>query len=297
MDDTLARWLQLREPSDAAARSADVTRALAGAVADLRTVRVLDLGTGTGSNIRYLTPHLPRRQRWLIADRDPLLLALVPARMVPWASAHGLDVRPRPGGCTIDGTSLQCEIDARVTDLCRLDDDLFEGQDVVTASALLDLASAPWLQALAERCREAGAAALFTLTYNGWSTCAPEEPEDEAIRDLLNRHQHTDKGLGGAAAGPDAAELAPRCFEDEGFRVRTARTDWHLDSAHADMQRMLVDGWSEAALELIGGNGVSPWPLTPADIEDWRRRRHDHIDAGRSRIAVGHTDMAAWLAP
>jgi SAM-dependent methyltransferase len=288
MAEALARWLQLREPSDAAARSTAVTQALADAVHTRDTVRVLDLGTGTGSNVRYLVPFLPRRQHWVIADRDPALLALVTARMAPWASTHGLEVRSRPGGCTIEGASLHCDIETRAADICRLDEALFEGSDVVTASALLDLASESWLRTLATRCREGGAAALFGLTYNGWSTCSPAEPEDDAIRDLMNRHQQTDKGLGGAAAGPEAAALAPRCFRDAGFDVRTAPTHWHLDATHSDMQRILVHGWSEVAIELAPGDAAA--------VADWRRRRLDHIDAGRSRIAVGHVDMAAWLA-
>jgi hypothetical protein len=292
MDDTLARWLQLREQSDATARAAAVTRALTDTLANRDEVRVLDLGTGTGSNIRYLVPHLPSRQHWVAVDREPALLARLCARMGRWAAARNLTLRDRPTGCSVEGLSLHCDIDTRVADLSLLHECLFEGRDVVTASALFDLSSESWLRSLAAHCRDAGAAALFALTYNGWSTCTPVEPEDEAIRDLLNHHQRTDKGLGGIAAGPDAAELATRCFAEAGFQTRTARTDWCLAPAQDDMQRMLVDGWADAALELAR---ISHGPLSDAAIEDWRARRHRHIDAGESRIAVGHVDLAAWL--
>ena len=30
-------------------------------------------------------------------------------------------------------------------------------------------------------------------------------------------------------------------------------------------------------------------------IRDWLGRRLAHIDAGRSRVTVGHDDLAAWL--
>lgn len=300
MDDTLARWLELREPSDVAARSAAVTQALVDAVAGRETVRVLDLGTGTGSNVRYLLPRLPGRQHWVIADRDPGLLALVAARTARWAASRGLDVRPRADGCSIVAGSLHCEIEARTTDLCELDDALFAERDVVTASALLDLVSESWLRTLAARCRDTGAAALFALTYNGWSTCSPAEREDDIVRELLNHHQRTDKGLGGIAAGPEAAELAAQCFRDEGFHVATARTDWQLDAHQTEMQRMLVDGWADAALELARlGHTTTSEAWTGGDaaagIDAWRSRRHGHIDASHSHIAVGHVDMAAWL--
>ncbi len=289
MGKTLASWLQIREPSDAAARSSSVTRALVHAVASSDPVRVLDLGTGTGANVRYLMPHLPQRQHWLIADRDAALLALVPDRMSSWAAAHVLRVDVHSNGCTIDGAQLTCEIETRTMDLGRLEDDdtLFEGRHVVTASALLDLTSEQWLTTLARQCHDVGAAALFALSHNGWFTCTPAEPQDELVRDLLNRHQRTDKGLGGPAAGADAAAFATRRFTDIGYHVRTERSDWMLGSSENELQRRLVDGWGDAATALM--------PDAADAIERWRLRRHAHIDTNRSQIVVGHIDIAVWL--
>jgi hypothetical protein len=140
---------------------------------------------------------------------------------------------------------------------------------------------------LAGRCRAVGAAALFALSYNGWSTCSPAEPEDDLVRDLLNRHQRTDKGLGGRAAGPEASALVARCFTDAGYHVRAERSDWSLGLPENELQRQLVAGWADAAIELMPGEADT--------IDDWRRRRYGHIDTKRSQIVVGHDDMAAWL--
>jgi hypothetical protein len=288
MDDRLANWLRLREPADTAARSFEAARLLVRAVAHRDRVRVLDLGTGTGANIRYLVPHLPPRQHWVVVDRDPSLLALIPSRMSAWAAARGLSVRTGHAGCAVHGTGLTCEIEALVGDLHRLvNGSLFADKDVVTASALLDLASESWLRALAGQCRAVGAAVLFALSYNGRSACSPAEPEDETIRELLNRHQLKDKGLGGPAAGPAAADLAPQIFREAGYTVHVERTDWTLGSAASEMQRTLVDGWCAAATQLT--------PDAAAIIDEWRLRRLAHIDAGRSQIVVGHVDMTAWL--
>lgn len=288
MDDTLAGWLLLREPADAAAESAAVTRALVDAVGRRDSIRVLDLGTGTGANVRYLVPHLPRGQQWLIADRDPELLAVAQVRLSSWAAAHDLGLHGRTQGCAIHGEQLTCDIETRALDLGRLDDaSLFTGRDVVTASALLNLTSEQWLRTLAGRCRAVGAAVLFALSYNGWSTCSPAEAEDDLVRDLLNRHQRTDKGLGGQAAGPEASALAVRCFTDAGYHVRAERSDWVLGPPEHQLQQRLVAGWADAAIELM--------PDAADAIAAWRRRRHAHIDTNSSRIVVGHDDMAAWL--
>ena len=252
MDNSLSTWLQLREPADAAARSDGLTRTIVDALADSETVQVLDLATGTGSNLRYLAPRLQGRQRWLVIDRDSALLALLPELMSSWGTDRRYEVDTIGGSeCVIRNEQLECQVESRSLDLNSLDDvDIFAGRHLVTASALLDLVSEQWLSALAARCREVGAAALFAITYNGWSSCSPAEPEDEMIRDLLNRHQKTDKGLGGSAAGPDAAACAARCFADIGYRVWTEPSDWMLGSPEQKLQRRLIDGWA------AGGDGI-----------------------------------------
>jgi trans-aconitate methyltransferase len=53
-------WLALREPADAEARSSRLTRLVAEVLAH-DPVHALDLGTGTGANVRYLTSRLPVR--------------------------------------------------------------------------------------------------------------------------------------------------------------------------------------------------------------------------------------------
>jgi hypothetical protein len=164
---------------------------------------------------------------------------------------------------------------------------IFEGRHVVTASALLDLVSERWLRTLAARCRTAGAAALFTITYNGRSSCSPAEQDDDMVRDLMNQHQRRDKGLGGTAEGPDGAGCAERCFSDAGFVVRREPSDWSLGSAQAECQRLLIDGWAEAATVMA--------PALASRIARWRDRRLAHVDAARSRVVVGHDDLAAWL--
>ena len=263
MAESLADWLHLREPADTTARSKTLTKAVADSLSRARPLRVLDLGTGTGSNVRYLAPRLPTPQRWLVVDRDPALLAKVRA---PIAS---------------------CEIETRAAELGALDDpSLFAGRDLVTASALLDLVSDSWLARLAARCRAAGAAVLFALNYDGRSHCAPIEPEDAEILTLFNRHQRqSDKGFG-PASGPDATDNAAKHFADAGYRVLRESSNWFLAPDARELQRQLIEGWAEASEEIA--------PDRAPMIRAWLARRLAHVNAGRSHIIVCHEDLAAW---
>jgi SAM-dependent methyltransferase len=258
-------WLALREPADTAARSESLTR-LASARLGLRgRVRAIDLACGTGANVRYLAGRLPLSAAWTIVDHDQALLDEARRRL-------------RHGALGVDYT-----LTARRLDLSQLDAATIVGHDLVTASALLDLVSAAWVQALAQACRAADAVVLLALTVDGRVECTPPHPDDELVRGLVLRHQRRDKGFG-PALGPDAASVAEACFATEGFAVRTAHSDWVLESPR--LQRELVEGWARAAIEID--------PTQAARIATWEQRRLAHVLEGRSRVRVGHRDLVAW---
>jgi len=290
MDEALAHWLRLREATDWASRSGSLTRDIATHLGSHDTVHVLDLATGTGSNLRYLVERLPPRQRWLLVDRSPDLLSLVHDRTTAWARARGYAVRPTPDGFALEGNGLDCLVAPRQMDLnLPLDALLFSGRHLVTGSAILDLVSESWLRELASCCRDAGAAALFALTYSGASSFMPLEPEDDLLRDLLNAHQLRDKGLGGPATGPAAHATAEAAFGEAGYNVQTASSDWNIDTTQREFQELLIDGLAGAALEQRAD--------LAGTIKSWLARRQGHIENGRSQAVVGHFDLAAWPAP
>ena len=252
-----AEWLALREPADVEACAEAVSRHVAEALAGRSSVRVVDLGSGTGSNVRYLSSLLAGDAQWLLVDDEPALLA-VAARSVPK------------------------QVETRVHDLRQLDTSLFAGCDFVTASALLDLVSDRWLLALAERCRAARAHVLFALNYDGRLHCTPADADDDLIRDAVNRHQRGDKGFG-PALGPASGARAVAVFSAAGYRIVRGQSDWDLGVAHEELQRQLIGGWAAAASEIA--------PRDATRIEQWRRRRLAHVDGGVSRLVVGHDDV------
>jgi SAM-dependent methyltransferase len=265
-----ADWLALREPADHAARSVRLTSAIAAELRKKTPLLVLDLAAGTGSNMRYLTAQLAGDQQWLLVDHDPLLLAQVSSRDRADQAEHRFETRQ---------LDLAALADNR-------DPDIFEGRALVTAAALLDLVSESWLRELASRCRGRGAAVLFVLSYDGRIQCSPSDPDDDGIRDLVNRHQRTDKGFG-PALGPDAADAAERCLTSLGYDVQRESSDWVLSPGSERLQRHVVEGWAEAAMAIA--------PDRSASIRGWLARRLAHVAGRRSQLVVGHQDLAAWI--
>lgn len=268
MESFSADWLALREPSDHAARAHALVGPVAQRLRGRPAARALDLASGTGSNVRYLLPRMPEIAHWSLLDRDPALLAQAWRLIAPLAQAAARSFDVRQG-------------DLRAIDRLPLD-----GYALVTASALLDLVSETWLRAFARRCREARVVVLCALSYDGRIAGEPSDPDDRLVRDLVNRHQRTDKGFGDAL-GPEAARVAADCFRDEGFDVHTSESDWVLDATSGALQRQLIHGWAGAARE------ISP-AETPA-VEAWQARRLALLAAGTSHLRVGHVDLVAWI--
>ncbi|HET9043978.1 MAG TPA: class I SAM-dependent methyltransferase, partial [Burkholderiales bacterium] len=256
-------WLALREPADELARAGALVKAFVSSPG--AALQVVDLGAGTGANLRYLAPRLGGPQEWLEVDSDPTLLGALAAR-------------PAPAGTRVRTLRLDLAHDLDALPLDR--------NDLVTAAALLDLVSATWLARLAARCAAARADVLFALTYDGRIEWSPAEDGDARIRALVNAHQRTDKGFG-PALGPAAAAEAERTFARLGYRMRSARSDWRLGTESRALQAALVDGWVGAAIEIA--------PREANALEDWRRRRRAHLAAGASRLCVGHLDLAGKL--
>ncbi|TVP78897.1 class I SAM-dependent methyltransferase [Thioalkalivibrio sp.] len=263
--DFQADWLALREPADHQARSRVLGQRLQVWCAPRQRLRVLDLGTGTGSNRRFLAPLLPADQHWTLVDHDPALLALASAK----ASGH-------------ESRSIQADL----SEWHRFASD--PSPDLVTASALLDLVSADWLDSLVAACRERGAAALMVLSYDGQVEWSSPDPLDDAVLAAVNAHQQRDKGLG-AALGPAApGELAGR-FRDAGYHVWVESSPWDLGRENVVLAQALVEGWVAAACEQL--------PESCSGFRAWGGRRCADLAAGRIRVQVGHQDLLALPGP
>ena len=263
-----AEWLSLREPADTAARNPElIARLLEWRRRGALTV--LDLASGTGANCRFLAPLLGGEQHWRLMDHDPALLARSKAEMPPWAKATG-----------------HCDLEWLNVDLARDWERLdFRDVQLVTASALLDLASADWLELLARRCGQGRAAVYIVLSYDGDMAWQPALTGDDAVREWVNQHQRSDKGFG-PALGPDAVAMLATLLQQQGYAVRVQPSPWRLEPEQAAMQTALLDGWVEAAVEIA--------PEAAGELANWRTQRHRWIECGQSRLQVGHRDLWAW---
>jgi hypothetical protein len=208
-------WLRLREPADAAARSAGLAARLAPYLPSGPLV-IHDLGGGSGAMGRWLAPRLPGPQHWVVRDQDADLLELA--------------VAAAPDGVTVE---------ARQSDITRLTPADLAGASLVVASALLDLLTVDELGRMLDACR--GRPLLLALTVVGRVALTPPDPLDEQIAAAFNAHQRR-----GGLLGPNAVSAAVQAL---GGEVLVRPSPWRLNGTDAELTAEWLDGWVAAACE------------------------------------------------
>jgi SAM-dependent methyltransferase len=270
-----ADWLTLREPADHRARDRALLDALAGSFAGRDALRIVDLGCGTGSNLRATAPRLGLAQHWHLVDYDATLLAAARERLGAWADeaeAEGDDLRLSLGERRVRVSFHQADLAADPGAV------LHHQPDLVTASALFDLVSVPWIERFAAAVAGQGAAFYTVLTYNGVEAWEPPHPTDAAVFRAFHAHQGGDKGFG-PSAGPQATEALATAFRAQGYRVDLADSPWRLGPADRALVAELARGIAQAVRE----TGEVP----EATIADWLQARE------QAACTVGHTDCLA----
>ncbi|HEX2412646.1 MAG TPA: class I SAM-dependent methyltransferase [Solirubrobacteraceae bacterium] len=246
-------WLSLREPADAAARSAELAERLGPHLATAGRLVIHDLGGGSGAMGRWLAPRLPGPQHWVVHDLDAGLLKLA--------------VADAPHPVTVEG---------RRSDITRLTRGELAGASLVTASALLDLLTPDALAQMLLAC--AGCPMLLALTVVGRVTMTPEEPLDALMGAAFNAHQRR-----GDLLGPDAAAAAVGHLRGTGAEVLVRPSPWRLDAARPDLAAEWFEGWVAAACEQE--------PALAAEAGAYRDRRLAQAGAGELDVIVDHADL------
>ena len=273
-----AQWLALREPADHRARDVSLRDKVVHDLAHLARVRpgpinLVDLGCGSGSNLRALAPHLPAIQHWTLVDYDTALLSAAKAALMQWADK----IVSEQETLVVLKNGKHLSIDFLCEDLSsNLEAVLSRPMDLLTAAAFFDLVAESWLERF---CGLLSAPLYTVLTYNGQEVWSPPQPTDAAMLYAFRAHQQTDKGFG-AAAGPTAAGVMDKLLKARGFAVSSAQSPWKLDASDRTLIEQLAIGSAGAVLETK--------QVSAEEVSAWKRSR-----SMAQTCEIGHTDLYA----
>ncbi len=273
-----AEWLALREPADHRARNQAV---LDDALAHLEgnpAPRLVDLGCGSGSNLRALAPHLPDGQVWRLVDADPLLLQAAREALTLWADRSETT---SDGALMLWRGGKRIEVHFEAADLAHdLETVLDRPADLVTAAAFFDLVAPDWLARFCDALLLRRLPLFAVLTYDGAEQWSPPHGADAEVLAAFHAHQTSDKGFG-CAAGPGASALLVEPFRKAGWLVTLGSSPWRLA---APDEAPLMSALAEGAAGAVAETGR----VAPADLASW-------LEARRVAQAcqIGHMDIFA----
>jgi hypothetical protein len=258
-------WLALREQADGRSRSRRLARAAGRRVHAPLVVH--DLGSGTGSMMRWLAPLLPGPQTWVLHDWNGELLET--AASVPAFDARG----------------ERAQVTTSVEHFEHLRPDHLAGASLVTASALLDVLTRDEVDAIVAACVAAGAPTFLSLTVNGRVRIEPADPGDRVFEAAFNDHQRRVED-GRRLLGPGAVSAAVEAFQKAGWTTRVAGAGWRLGAADRALAEEWLDGWVGAAVEQRPA--LAEWG------EEYLMNRRRQLAAGVLRAVIHHADLLAF---
>lgn len=286
-----AEWLGLREPVDHRSRNQGLQVQVLNYLAQINTVspgsvRLTDLGSGTGSNLRALAPNLNAVQYWTLVDHDPTLLHTARNTLLAWADS---EVNARiPGSSATTSALIQhlsilkhgksITVEFKCVDLYNDYQAVLDAPaDLITAAAFFDLVAEPWL---AKFCAGLSKPLYTVLTYDGIEQWLPPETLDADILKAFHQHQRSDKGFG-SAAGPAATECLQSLLKAHQFTTISAPSPWILDHRDRSLIEHLSSGTASAVREID--------TISSTLVNQWEQSRQQ-----ASSCEIGHMDLFAY---
>lgn len=288
-----AEWLGLREPVDHRSRNQALQAQVLNYLAQVKTIYpgsvcLTDLGSGTGSNLRALAPHLDAVQYWTLVDYDPALLHAARNTLLAWADSeintHDLesrvDISTQIKPLSIHKQDKKIMVEFKCVDLYNdYQVVLDEPADLITAAAFFDLVAEPWLTKF---CASLTKPLYTVLTYDGIERWSPPEIMDADVLKAFHQHQGTDKGFG-SAVGPAAPERLQSLLKAHQFITASSPSPWILDYRDRSLIEQLASGTAGAVREM---NTISS-----TTVNQWEQSRRQ-----ASQCEIGHIDIFAYRA-
>jgi hypothetical protein len=274
-----------------------VTELAACTATDSEPVRIVEIGSGTGSMIARLAAWdaFPSTVSYRAVDLDAETVATARRQLPEWLRAAGYTVDRESDQLVArqtnsDGTDQTLEITLEVGDGFSITDEA----DAVIAAAVLDLVDLePAVDDLKSLFGDGGL--LYApITFNGSTSFTPVDPLDSRIEQLYHRHMDEIREQPGSSrAGQQLLSVLPAA----GYRMLEAGgADWvirPIDGTYPDAESTALTH----LLSTVDG-ALADYPpdvIAPSRRTRWIETRTDHLARGELTLVAHHLDVLARL--
>ena len=253
-------WLFEREKIDNLSKSKFIIKKINNFLSTYNEVNIMDLGTGTGSNFRYLTKKIKlKKQSWTLIDISKE--SLIEAKTDIYKNY------------TLDKISI---INQNVIN--NIDKINFKNFDLVCGSAFLDIMPFHWFKSFYKQNINTKLI-YFSINYDGYFKFYPFHKDDKAVLNLFNADQQSIKHKNDLAVGPDCSKIIEKQFKKT-HKIYSYKSTWSVKN-NKKFQSMFLNFCSN----VLNKN--------KKDFTSWLTFRNENIMNNKSKLIVNNKDFLA----
>ena len=276
------QWLEDRFPFDIAARNKTVENACLHYCQNKETLRIVDIGSGTGSNGLYFFEKFPQTQEWTFIELNKELLEAAFARIKTWADEKGYP-------SSRDGLAMQLELPGREVQIKGLNTSFLELQkvidlhqvDLVTAGAVFDLLTQEMFQSITDQLIFHQVGLLATLNFTD-QRFQPSLSGDEQYIRLYKEHMLRPQAFG-QSMGPDCYEQMTRYYEKSELDWVGGKSEWEIGPGDTTMHVHVLNFMENSVPEMLTDE--------LDDFGEWIAKKKQLVHAQQLSTYVSHYDI------
>jgi len=248
--------------------------------------KIIDLGSGNGSFLRYCYTKKIIFEEMLLIDHDSKLLRNF------YASTYNYLNRTRYNILKESPTRYKLKkIDAIKTQNIQLMNtdilkslDIINSYDLISLSAMSDILPISFIKKLLNKVSK-NKIIYFSICFDGNIKWSSSHKYDKYILNMFNKHQEMNKSSG-YVIGSKSIKLIKEYSSKKKYSFQIENSSWELKSYNENdkyFQKMYLDTIYK--------------PLKKDDITDkdmldeWRKVKLKDIESSKSKITVGHKDI------
>ena len=254
-------WLYQREKIDNQSKNLSLINIINNALKNIENISILDLGTGTGSNFRFLSKKITHKnQFWTLMD----------------ISKSSLQEAKRN---IISNNKIKSVSFKNHNIIKNIKNINFNKYDLVAGSAFLDIMPNSWFKVF-HKLNQDTKIIYFSINYDGYFKFYPRHNFDNNMLKLFNKDQRSKKDGKVNAVGPDCGEIIMSHFSKT-HKTYLLNSNW-VDIRNKNFQLMFLD----FCKNIIHKN-------KDYALEEWLEFKKEKIIKNQSKLLVRNKDFLA----
>ncbi|MDF5709200.1 MAG: hypothetical protein PUP90_16430 [Nostoc sp. S4] len=279
-----AEWLELRIPYDAKGRNSTVEASCQQYLNKHKSLKIVDLGAGTGANCRYYLSKISQDREWFLVEQNQELLEIAFERLIIWAQENGYESKLQNSILVLKNEVDKITIHKIVGSILELENLIdLKTFDLAVANAVFDLFSENQFQTLLECLKKYQLPLLATINYTG-TNFTPQSEGDSSFIEYYNQHMQRPQDFG-RGMGPDCGASMGEVMQRIDMKVIQGESPWEISSSDPVFLQLFLGFMEESIPEILQEATLEH------ELNTWLQKKQQMIAQNQLSCKVTHQDF------